>query len=93
VVFETEFGRLVRAPSSGFVLYAGEYRTYGALIILDLGCGIDVLVSANSSLAIRAGEQIEQGAVVGHVARIRPDDRPIAYLKVRRDGMPIKPPL
>ena len=58
IVYEAEHLATARAPVDAIVLYAGEFRSYGKLVILD-GCGVDLLILGLDALSVRGGEVIQ----------------------------------
>jgi septal ring factor EnvC (AmiA/AmiB activator) len=85
VVFEGG-GRTVVAPSAGRVLFAGDFRSYGKIVIID-ACTIDVLVAGIETVATQAQALVAEGQDLGSIAG--PDS--VVYLEVRRAGRPIDP--
>lgn len=91
----------VTAPCDGWVVYAGPFRSYGQLLIINAGEGYHVLLAGMRKIDVvtdqfvRAGEpvglmgeQAVDGAVVGSVAG---DDRPVLYVEFRRKDRSIDP--
>ena len=89
-VTESAPGAPVSAPAAGFVLFAGAWRSYGPLLILDAGCGAEVLL-AGAALTVAAGDQVARGGRIGRVVEPAPDGPPVVYLELRRDGVPVDP--
>ena len=52
-------GPTVVAPSAGRVLFAGAFRTYGSLVIID-SCDVDVLVAGMKTVATHAQALIKK---------------------------------
>jgi septal ring factor EnvC (AmiA/AmiB activator) len=91
-VIESATGTPVSAPAAGFVLFAGEWRSYGTLVILDAGCGAHVLVAGVAALTVAAGDQVDRGGRIGEAPPPpTPADRPAIYFEVRRNGAPVDP--
>jgi len=61
----TEPGAPVRAPAAGRVAYAGSFRSYGLVLILDHGGGWTSVVTGLEALSVGAGEQVARGAPIG----------------------------
>lgn len=91
----------VTAPADAKVEFAGEFRSYGLLLILDVGEGYHLLmaglgtVTAETGQTVRAGEPVGsmgQRAASGTLIGDRLDDpRPILYVEFRKDGGAIDP--
>lgn len=59
-------GTPVRAVRKGRVLFAGQRRGYGATVIVQHGNGDRTLYGHNASVKVRAGEEVEAGAVLSY---------------------------
>ncbi|MGY2734572.1 murein hydrolase activator EnvC family protein [Sphingomonas sp. UYP23] len=62
-------GAQVVAPAAGRVAFAGAFRGYGTIVILDHGGGWTTLVSGLGSSSARIGETLGQGAPIGQAPR------------------------
>jgi murein hydrolase activator len=99
----TQAGLNVTAPIDGKVEFAGPFRSYGQLLILDAGEGYLVLlagmnhISAELGQSIRAGEPVgTMGAGPSSVALIGGETenaRPVLYIEFRKDNEPVDPSL
>ncbi|MFD1613002.1 murein hydrolase activator EnvC family protein [Sphingomonas tabacisoli] len=58
-------GALVVAPAAGRVTFAGPYRGYGAIAIVDHGGGFTSLVTGLATASARIGDTVEQGSPLG----------------------------
>ena len=75
ITLATRRGTAVAAPASGKVLFAGPFRDYGGVIIIDHGGGW-------KSVLVNAGSRLERGAAVGIGERIGYRPGQFAQLKV-----------
>lgn len=75
------------APGAGRVAFAGPYRGYGAIVIIDHGNGWTSLVTGLAQLDVRVGQTLVAGSPLG----IAGPGRPVVTLEVRRDGQPVNP--
>ncbi len=80
-----EAGAKVAAPAAGTVRFAGPFRSYGRIVILSHGGGWTTTVTGLDSLAIKAGERVEQGDILGRAGA----DAPHVTAEIRRDNRPI----
>jgi murein hydrolase activator len=80
----------VIAPKDARVQYAGVFRTYGLMVILDVGDGVLVIVSGLDSLYPEAGQWVLAGEPIGRMADQK-SPSPELYLEVRRNGEPVDP--
>jgi murein hydrolase activator len=76
-------GALVVAPASGRVTFAGLYRGYGAIAIVDHGGGYASLLTGLASNSARIGDAVEGGGPLG-----RAGATPIT-VELRREGVPV----
>lgn len=76
-------GAIVVAPASGRVTFAGLFRGYGAIAILDHGQGYTSLITGLDSNLARVGDIVQQGSPVG-----RGGASGIA-VELRREGQPV----
>lgn len=80
-------GAQVVAPGSGRVAFAGPYRGYGRIVIIEHDGGWTSLVTGLARTDVDVGEELVGGAPLG-VAAV---DRPVVTLELRRDGAPVNP--
>lgn len=84
----------VVAPCAGRVAFAAPFRSYGKLVILSCGGGIDVVLAGFAALHVHAGERVRRGDPVGTMPDWQPGSsapRPTLYVEVRRHGDPVDP--
>ena len=95
----TRAGAQVTAPADGWVVYAGAFRSYGQLLILNAGGGYHVLLAGMERISVDLGQLVLTGepvAVMGnasHIAAILAtgSSQPVLYVEFRKDGIPIDP--
>lgn len=56
----------VPAANRGVVVFAGPLTIYGNTVIVDHGLGLQTLYGHQSSLAVKVGDQVENGQTLGH---------------------------
>jgi len=89
----------VTAPADGWVVYAGPFRSYGQLLILNVGGGYHVLLAGMDRISVDLGQFVLTGepvAVMGngsHIAAILAigSSQPVLYIEFRKDGVPVDP--
>lgn len=74
------------APAAGRVVYAGPFRAYRGVIIIDHGEGWTSLVAGLGGLAVRVGDQVTQGQLIG---RAPGGGDPRITVELRRRGQPM----
>lgn len=80
----------VIAPLDARVQYAGVFRSYGLMAILDVGNDVLVVVSGLDALYPEAGQWVLAGEPIGRMTD-RKSPSPELYLEVRRKGQPVDP--
>jgi septal ring factor EnvC (AmiA/AmiB activator) len=98
IVLETRHGGQVVSPSDGWIVYAGEFRSYGQLLIINAGGGYHVLLAGLSQIDVQLGQFVLAGEPVGvmstaaksAVAKAQ-DNAPVLYIEFRKDQRPIDP--
>ena len=92
-------GGQITAPCDGWVVYAGPFRNYGQLLILNAGGGYHVLLAGMERISVDLGQFVVTGepvAVMGSGAHITAakaggTSQPVLYVEFRKDGIPVDP--
>jgi len=92
-------GTQVTSPCDGWVVYAGPFRSYGQLLILNAGGGYHVLLAGMERISVDLGQFVLTGepvAVMGggsqvSAAAATKSKQPVLYVEFRKDGTPIDP--
>src|SRR3954471_13660580 len=92
-------GAQVTAPCDGWVVYAGPFRSYGQLLILNAGGGYHVLLAGMERISVDLGQFVLTGepvAVMGGgpqsaAAVATGSSQPVLYIEFRKDGSPVDP--
>ena len=96
----TQSGAIVTTPADGIVLYAGPFRSYGQLLILDAGDGYHVVLAGMDRISVSLGQSVLAGEPVGLMGEARVASTaafdgggvgPNLYVEFRKDGKPIDP--
>ena len=74
------------APAAGRIVYAGPFRAYGAVVIVDHGKGWTSLITGLGAVSVKVGDQVTQGAAIG---RAPGGDAPRVTIELRRRGEPM----
>ena len=77
----------VVAPCAGRVAFAGNFRSYGRLVIIDCGAGVHLVLARLERLETATGERVLTGEPVGSLAA----EQPQLYVELRRNGQPADP--
>jgi murein hydrolase activator len=75
------------APAEGRVAFAGPYRGYGSIVIIEHGGGWTSLVTGLTRLDARVGDKLVAGSPLGQAG----PGRPVLTLELRRQGEPVNP--
>ena len=90
ITIETRAGAFVVTPYDGRVAFAGPYRGYGQLLIIDHGEGYHTLLAGFSRIDVVLGQWLLAGEAVGAMGRTT-DGRPNLYVELRYNGDTINP--
>ena len=89
---------IVTAPADGLVVFAGEFRSYGQMVILNPGDGYHIVMSGMDHINTRQGKFVLSGEPLGTMGAKRvasaaalalETDRPTLYIEFRKDGLPV----
>jgi septal ring factor EnvC (AmiA/AmiB activator) len=75
------------APGAGRIAFAGPYRGYGTIVIIDHGNGWTSLVTGLAQLDVRVGQDVLAGSPIGAAGPVRP----VISLEIRHQGQPVNP--
>ncbi len=78
----------VAAPHEGRIAFAGDFRSYGLLLIIERGNGYHTLLWGFSSLDIELGDNVRAGQIIGVM---RDEPSPKLNVELRRNGQPVSP--
>jgi septal ring factor EnvC (AmiA/AmiB activator) len=90
----------VTAPCDGWVVYAGPFRSYGQLLILNAGGGYHVLLAGMDKISVSLGQFVltgepvaEMGAASSQIVSVVGGNakQPVLYVEFRKDGQSIDP--
>lgn len=98
-------GARVTAPADGWAVYAGPFRSYGKILILNVGDGYHLLLAGLDRIDVDLGQFVLAGEPVGVMGGREPprtdgtgvsgdapvDNGPALYVEFRKDGSSIDP--
>jgi len=87
IALSTRGGALLVAPAPGRVAFAGPYRGYGNIVIIEHAGGWTSLVTGIARVDTSVGAQLLGGSPLG----IAGPGQPIVTIELRRDGVPVNP--
>jgi murein hydrolase activator len=90
----------VTAPCDGWVVYAGAFRNYGQVLILNAGGGYHVVLAGMERISVGVGQFVLTGEpvalmgdggnqIAGTLAA--GSSKPVLYVEFRKDGTPVDP--
>ncbi len=99
-VLETRPGAQVVAPFDGEVRFAGPFRDYGLVLIMEMGDGYHVVLAGMARLNAIVGQRLLAGepiGIMGSAAELKAAEAnggkgwPRLYVELRKNGQPIDP--
>ena len=90
ITLRTRTSAQVVAPSDAVIEYAGEFRSYGQMLILRTGDGYHIVLYGLSDLYATLGQSVLAGEPVGRMSR-EPGAVPDLHMELRKDGTPEDP--
>src|SRR4051812_527844 len=92
-------GAQVTAPADGWVVYAGPFRSYGQLLILNAGGGYHILLAGMERISVDLGQFVLTGEPIAAMGRgpqsaaavATGTSQPVLYIEFRKDGAPVDP--
>jgi len=93
---ETRHGAQVVSPCDGSILYAGPFRSYGQLLIIDPGGGYHVVIAGIDRIQVVQNQAVLAGEPIAAMASEprsgeKTSARPILYVEFRREQQSIDP--
>ncbi len=80
----------VVSPCAGRAVFAGPFRSYGVIVIVDCGQGYDFVLAGLARPTLEVGQALHPGDPVGEMAH---DDGPphLLYVELRHHGEAVDP--
>jgi septal ring factor EnvC (AmiA/AmiB activator) len=99
LVLETRTGAQITSPCDGWIVYAGEFRSYGQLLIINAGGGYHVLLAGLSQIDVQPGQFVLAAEPIGtmsgspgqNAAAKTQTSAPVLYVEFRKEGRPVDP--
>ncbi|WP_062011765.1 murein hydrolase activator EnvC [Aureimonas sp. AU4] len=98
--FRARPGDVVTAPADAQVLYAGPFRSYGQLLILNAGDGYHIVLAGMGRIDAEVGQFVLSGEPLAMMGSTRVasassaemgDGGASLYVEFRKDGKPVDP--
>jgi septal ring factor EnvC (AmiA/AmiB activator) len=84
LTFETRPNQPIVAPARGRILFAGQFRSYGNIVIIDHGKGWTSLITQIGRLDVRSGDGVTAGQALGTSSAANPN----VSVELRHNGQP-----
>jgi len=84
-------GEVVRSAGSGEVIYTGNIKGYGQIIIIDHGGRTTTLYAHLSKILVEIGDKVNKGQIIGQVGESGGVSSPRLHFEVRVEGKPTDP--
>lgn len=95
ISIETRLNAQITSPSDGWVVWAGKFRKYGKLIIINAGGGYHILLSGLKRIDVRTSQFVLAGEPIGVMAEENDmknkEEKPILYVEFKMKGKSIDP--
>ena len=95
---ETRSEAQITSPSDGWVIYAGKFRSYGQLLIINAGGGYHILLAGLGQIYTEVGQFVLAGEPVASMGkspqvanRSVPSRNPELYIEFRKNARPVDP--
>jgi murein hydrolase activator len=100
ISIKTRQNATVVSPADGWVAFAGPFRSYGRLLIINAGGGYYVLLAGMDQISVDVGQFVLAGEPVASMGETSPvslmrgaieKNNPVLYVEFRKDGGSIDP--
>jgi septal ring factor EnvC (AmiA/AmiB activator) len=88
ITYAPENNAFVVSPCSGRVAFAAPFRSYGQLIILECGGGMDIVLAGLGHIDTTPGRPVRAGEPIGHMPG---SGKARLYVELRSQGQPVNP--
>jgi len=90
VSFAASPGARVVSPCAGRAVFAGPFRRFGQIVILECGPGLHLVLAGFEQLDTEPGAALLAGEALGRLGA-GPDGRGALYIELRRNGQVVDP--
>jgi len=91
IEIDAGIGDPVRSVGTGRVVFAGYFRGYGRMVIIDHGSGTLSVSGYMDELSVAPDDAVLAGQVIGTVGETGSLSGPGLYFELRKDGKPVDP--
>jgi len=101
-LYKTSAGALITTPAYGVVRYAGLFRSYGQLLILDVGQNYHLILAGMDQIYVQQGQVVLAGEPIGVMPTLTDEQLEqegeaieqallSLYIEIRKEGIAIDP--
>lgn len=87
---EGRSGALIVSPMGGIVRYAGEFKKYGKIVLIEHKKNYHSLIAGLGKIDTFVGQTVDSGEPVGKLGGSS-GNAPVLYYELRHNGQPINP--
>ncbi|NJM33686.1 MAG: peptidoglycan DD-metalloendopeptidase family protein [Rhodomicrobium sp.] len=98
IYVETRSEAQITSPSDGWVIYAGQFRSYGQILIINAGGGYHILLAGLDQIYTNVGQFVLAGEPVASMGKNLQlgeggvqTRNPVLYIEFRKDARPFDP--
>lgn len=98
ISISTRPGAQITSPSDGWIVYAGKFRSYGQLLIINAGGGYHLLLAGLKEIDVKTAQFVLAGEPIGIMAEkisskkvSENSSKPVLYIEFRLNGRSINP--
>jgi murein DD-endopeptidase MepM/ murein hydrolase activator NlpD len=84
-------GTKIKAAAGGTVTFSGYKGSFGYMVVINHGDGVETYYAHCSKLYVKAGQQVNQGEVIAAVGNTGNSTGPHLHLEVRVNGVAYNP--
>jgi murein DD-endopeptidase MepM/ murein hydrolase activator NlpD len=90
-VIRGQAGEPVVSVSAGRVIWAGPYRGFSRVVLIEGENGYTYVYAGNEETLVRVGDFVRQGSPIGRLGKNVHEGTPQLYFLVYRNGTPVDP--
>lgn len=91
ITIEGRSGALVVTPMNGKIQFAGSFKRYGNIVIIEHADGFHSLVAGLDKINSVIGDYVKSGEPIGILPNSSLIPRPTLYYELRKNGKPVNP--
>ena len=84
-------GTKIKAAAGGTVTFSGYKASFGYMVVINHGNGVETYYAHCSKLYVKAGQQVNQGEIIAAVGNTGNSTGPHLHLEIRVNGVAYNP--